>query len=314
MTTALVTGGAGFIGSHLVDRLLGGGDTVVVVDSFFLGKEANLAPARVHGDRLTVYREDAADEGAMRAIVGRHEPEVVFNLATKALRYSFFNPAGAGRVNVDVALTLAELLRAGSYDHLVHVSSSEVYGSAERVPMDEDHPLLPETTYAAGKAAADLVLASYVRMFDLDIRVVRPFNNYGPRQNDGDLAAIVPLTVRRILAGQRPVLEGDGAQTRDFTFVADTVAGIVALAAHPKARGTAVNLGSGRETSMRLLVETIASLLGYHGEIELAPPRPADVLRHCADVGRAEALIGPVASCPLEEGLARTIDWYRGST
>jgi UDP-glucose 4-epimerase len=309
----LVTGGAGFIGGHLVDELLArGAEKVVVVDNFFLGKEENLVEARAAGgDRLVVYREDAADADAMAAVCAAEEPDVVFNLATKALLYSFFNPAGACRVNLDIALALGELLRAGAYDRLVHLSSSEVYGTAQFVPMTEEHPLLAETTYAAGKAAADLALAAYTRMFDLDIRTVRPFNNYGPRQNEGAFAAVVPLTVHRILAGEAPRLQGDGEQTRDFIYVGDTVAGLLALAEEPALRGEVANLGSGVETSIRSIVETIADLMGWDGPIEHDPARDADVRRHCADSTKAEKYLGPLATTPLRDGLARTVEWYR---
>jgi UDP-glucose 4-epimerase len=307
----LVTGGAGFIGGHLVDALLErGAERVVVVDTFFLGSEANLEAARAaHPDRLVVHREDAADLGAMAEICRQEQPDVVFNLATKALLYSFFNPAGACRVNLDIALTLCELQRAGAFGRLVHSSSSEVYGSARSVPMTEEHPLEAETTYAAGKAAADLAVASYVRMFDLDAVTVRPFNNYGPRQNEGAFAAVIPLTIRRILAGERPVLQGDGSQTRDFIYVGDSVDAMLRIAG-TDVRGEVLNVGSGIETSIASIVETIVEHLGWEGGIDHQPARAADVLRHCAGVARAEALIGPLATTPLAEGLARTVDWY----
>lgn len=305
----VVTGGAGFIGSHLVDALLArGAASVAVVDNFFLGRDENLASAT--GDRLTVYRDDASDFATMRAVVEKEKPDVVFNLATKALAYSFFNPPGAFDVNVDLALTCLELLRLGAYGRLVHLSSSEVYGSAQGGAMDENHPLLAETTYAAGKAAADLAVHSYVRMFGVDATILRPFNNYGPRQNDKTFGAVIPVTVRRILAGEAPVLEGTGEQTRDFIFVADTVDAILRVAATGSHRGEAFNLGSGRETSIRALIEAITKVMGFKGEIVRAPARGADVQRHCADVKKAEALIGTIAKTNLEAGLASTIEWY----
>jgi UDP-glucose 4-epimerase len=308
----LVTGGAGFIGSHLVDALLAGGaESVAVVDTFFLGREENLGAARAqHGDALTVYREDAGDLGAMSAICRAERPDIAFNLATKALLYSFFNPAGAFQVNVSIAAALAELMRAGALPKLVHVSTSEVYGTARQVTMDEDHPLRAETSYAAGKAAADLLLASYVNMYELDVVTVRPFNNYGPRQNDGQFAAIIPLTIKRLLEGEAPVVEGDGEQTRDFIYVEDTVAAIVALANLDAARGRTLNVGSGREVAMNEVVETICEIAGYTGEIVHAPARIADVRRHRADVTRAESLIGPVAPTQLRDGLERTYGWH----
>ena len=308
----LVTGGAGFIGGHLVEGLLrAGAERVVVVDNLFLGTEANLADARaLGGDQVVLYRDDAGDAAAMAEIVRREQPDVVYNLATKALLYSFLNPSGACRVNLDIALALCELLRQGAFGRLVHLSSSEVYGTAEVVPMGEAHPLNAETTYAAGKAAADLAVASYVRMFDVDAITLRPFNNYGPRQNTRDFAAVVPITVARVLAGQPPIIEGDGQQTRDFLFVADTVDALLRASSAASTRGEVWNLGSGQETAIGPLVRTVAELAGWNGPIEEAPARPADVRRHCADVTRAEAVIGPIATTPLEEGLATTVAWY----
>lgn len=310
----LVTGGAGFIGSHLVDALLAADAAhVAVVDTFFLGKEKNLESAYLTGsDRLSVWREDAAEAEALRAVVARVQPDIVYNLATKALLYSFFNPAGAARVNLDIACNLAELLRAEAFDRLIHFSTSEVYGSARQVPMGEDHPLLAETTYAAGKAAADLLLTSYVKMFDLNIGIIRPFNNYGPRQNDGQLAAVIPLSLRRINAGGRPVIEGDGLQTRDFIFVADTVAATLKLGADERLCGKVVNLGSGRETSILDIITTLSDAVGFRGEFEYRPARSADVRRHCADVTLARSMIGEVAPTSLTEGMAATVAWYAG--
>ncbi len=308
----LVTGGAGFIGSHLVDALLdGGAAAVAVVDTFFLGREENLVAARGrHGDALTVYREDAGDVGAMTAICRAERPDVAFNLATKALLYSFFNPVGAFQVNVSIAAALAELLRTGALPKLVHLSTSEVYGTAQQITMAEDHPLLAETSYAAGKAAADLLLMSYVNMYDLDVVTVRPFNNYGPRQNDGTFAAIVPLTIRRLLEGAPPVIEGDGRQTRDFIYVDDTVAAILALATSDAAAGRTLNVGSGREVAIGEVVDAICEIAGYAGEIVRAPGRVADVRRHRADVTRVEELLGPVAPTALRDGLERTYAWH----
>ena len=311
----LVTGGAGFIGSHLVDALLeAGAESVAVVDTFFLGREENLSAARTqHGDALTVHREDAGDLGAMTEICRIERPDIAFNLATKALLYSFFNPVGAFQVNVSIAAALAELLRHKALPKLVHVSTSEVYGTAQQISMSEDHPLLAETSYAAGKAAADLFLNSYVNMYDLDVVTVRPFNNYGPRQNDGAFAAIVPLTIRRLLEGSPPVIEGDGRQTRDFIYVQDTVAAILALATLDAGAGRTLNVASGRETSIAEVVETLCDIAGYTGEIIEAPARPADVRRHRADVTQAEALLGPVARTGLREGLERTYSWHRAA-
>jgi UDP-glucose 4-epimerase len=307
----VVTGGAGFIGSHLVDALLReGAARVAVVDSFFLGNDENLAAAReAHGDRLHVYRDDASDMSTMSAVLDREKPDVVFNAATKALAYSFFNPSGAFDVNVGLALTCLELLRKGAYGRFVHISSSEVYGTAQTVTMDEGHPLLAETTYAAGKAAADLAVLSYVRMFGVEASILRPFNNYGLRQNDQTYGAVIPLTVRRILTGEPPVLAGTGEQTRDFIYVLDTVDAILRLVRSGTHRGEVFNIASGQETSIGDLVRSICEIMDYKGEIARVPERAADVRRHCGSVTKAEAIIGPLSTTPLAKGLAATIEW-----
>lgn len=309
----LVTGGAGFIGSHFVDALLAAGsERVVVVDDYFLGSDSNLEQARAAaGDRLVVYRDDARDARLMAEVLRREQPTVVYNLATRALLYSFLNPATAFDVNTDIAATLGELLRVGAYDKLVHVSSSEVYGTAQTAPMDESHPLLPETSYAAGKAGADLLLASYVRMFDLDITTVRPFNNYGPRQNRKGLAALIPLTVDRLRQGQRPMVQGDGQQTRDFLYVEDTARLLLAAGTADLPHGTVLNVASGIETSVLDIVTTLCRIFDVPAEVDHQPARPADVRRHWADTSRARAALpGLDDLVSLEEGLRRTVDWY----
>jgi UDP-glucose 4-epimerase len=308
----LVTGGAGFIGSHLVDSLLAeGAEHVAVVDNFFLGKESNLSQAQEnYKDKIKIYREDAAEFSSMDAVCNAEKPDVVFNLATKALLYSFFNPPGAYRVNVDIAENFGELLRKKVFGKLVHISTSEVYGTARQNSMAEDHPLLAETSYAAGKAAADLLLTSYVNMFDLDITIVRPFNNYGPRQNEGALAAVIPETIKRIRSGQEPFIEGDGQQTRDFIYVGDTVKHLLHLSSLPEARGKTFNLGSGKETAIKSIIESLSKTMTYSGKIKMLPERPADVRRHCANIDFAKKLLGEISLTSLEDGLNQTVNWY----
>jgi UDP-glucose 4-epimerase len=195
----------------------------------------------------------------------------------------------------------------------VHISTSEVYGSASYTPMDEKHPQMAETSYAAGKSAADVLLTSYVNMFDLDITILRPFNNYGPRQNDGALAALIPITIKRIRAGEKPIIQGDGKQTRDFIFVKDTIRAIMEFGRRSNARGRVLNLASGKETEIKAIIDTLSGLLGYHGEYQWETERKADVRRHMADVSQAEALIGPIARTDIQSGLRETVDWYRAN-
>ena len=304
----LVTGGAGFIGSTLADDLVSAGaEQVVVVDNMFLGSDSNLASAQDHG--LVLYRDDAEHYHALRSIIVDHRIDIVFNCATKALNYSFVNPHDAFDTNVRVVLNLLELLRDGRFATLCHFSTSEVYGTAVYEPMDERHPRNPTTAYAAGKAAADLAVESWVRMFDVDAIIVRPFNNYGPRQNArGPLAAVIPVTIDRIARGMPPVIHGDGSQSRDFIFVQDTVDAVMRLYGVTP-RGESVNVATQGQITISDLVARICGIMGYAGPIERQPPRPSDVRAHDAAVARMHELIDFVAT-PFDVGLARTLEWY----
>lgn len=306
----LVTGGAGFIGSHLVDRLLAdGAREVVVIDNMFLGSEQNLADALASG-RATLYRDDAEFTTSLDYIFSAHAISTVFNCATKALNYSFSNPSNAFATNVTVALNLLEFQRRGAFRTLCHFSTSEVYGTAVYEPMDEAHPRNPTTTYAAGKAAADLAVESYVRMFEVDAFIVRPFNNYGPRQNHaGPLAGIIPITARRILTGGVPEIHGDGKQSRDFIYVGDTVDAVIKLYEKMPA-GDSVNISTDNQISVTDLIERISEDLEYRGELAWKPARPADVLCHNASNVKVRELIDYDLT-PFPKGLRQTLDYYR---
>lgn len=309
----LVTGGAGFIGSHLCDALIEkGAAKVVCVDNFFLGKMENLNDAIKH-DTFVLYRDDARNFGVMQAVLEKEHIEAVFNLATIALNYSFFNPFDAYKVNIEIANTLLELMKVGAFKTLIHISSSEAYGTAKYSPMDENHPIDPTTPYAAGKAAADLMVHSFSKVLPLDISIVRPFNNYGPRQNaDGPLAAIIPATARRIKEGGKPIMEGDGEQSRDFIYVKDTVRGIILAYEREESRGKIINLGYGHDITIKQLLEGICNYTGYTGEYELRPERTSDVKKLCASSVLAKQLLGFEPEIDFETGLKMTLDWYEG--
>lgn len=307
--TILVTGGAGFIGSHLVDRLLAEGAAhVVVIDNLFVGSEDNLEQALDSG-KLTFYRDDAEFASSLEYIFSRHPISTVFNCATKALNYSFLNPENAYATNVNVVLNLLQLQRSGRFQTLCHFSTSEVYGTAVYEPMDERHPRNPTTTYAAGKAAADLAVESYVRMFDVDAYIVRPFNNYGPRQNHrGVLAGIIPITAARILGGGIPEIHGTGQQSRDFIYVFDTIDAVINL--HKVLpRGDSVNISTDNVLTVENLVGRIIGYFGYSGDVLRMPGRKADVLHHVASNEKIRTLIDYQLT-PFDQGLANTLEWY----
>lgn len=309
--SVLVTGGAGFIGSHLVDRLVREEpERIVVVDNFFLGKESNLRDARANYPDLIVYHQDASDYEKMKEILKKEVVEVIFNLAVIPLPASLTKPRWSFEQNVDITLTICELAREDLFDTLVNFSSSEAYGTSEYAPMDEKHPLNATTPYAASKAASDLLVSSYCRTFGLDASTIRPFNNYGPRQNEGSYAGVIPLTIKRILLGEPPVIFGDGKQTRDYLFVTDTANAAVEIYNHKSTRNRVLNVASGREISIETLIKAIADYMKFDRPTVYEKDRPGDVRRHIANVYLAEDLIGFRPIVDLTEGLKRTIDWY----
>ncbi len=308
--TVLVTGGAGFIGSHLVDRLLADGVAhVAIIDNLFLGDEANLRAALATG-KASFYRDDIEFASSLEYVFAKHSIDTVFNCATKALNYSFLNPANAFATNVTGVLNLLELQRAGRFKTLCHFSTSEVYGTAVYEPMDEKHPRNPTTTYAAGKAAADMAVESYVRMFGLDAFIVRPFNNYGPRQNHkGMLAGIIPLTAWRLLSGIAPEIHGTGQQSRDFIYVSDTVDAVAKLYAVMQA-GDNINISTDNQITVEQLILRICDYFGYAGEIARKEARKSDVLCHNASNERVQTLIDYQLTS-FDTGLAQTLAWYQ---
>ncbi len=306
----LVTGGAGFIGSHLVDRLIAEKpERIVAVDNLFLGRRENLADAFRRFDGLSFYREDVCRYAAMKKILADNDIDVIFDLAVIPLPASLVKPEWSFKKNVDMTLNLCRLGREKAYETLVHFSSSEVYGTAEYAPMDERHHLGAITPYAASKAAGDQLVLSYARVFGLDAAILRPFNNYGPRQNEGSYAGVIPLTLKRMAAGKPPIIYGTGRQTRDYLYVTETADAAVQVYKNPRTRGRILNIGSGRETSINTVIRLLAKNAGYRGKILRQPARPGDVMRHIADVSAARKLIRFSQRIPFEEGIRRTVTW-----
>jgi UDP-glucose 4-epimerase len=308
----LVTGGAGFVGSHLVERILTHNPAeLVVVDNFFLGRLENLANAQAEYPGLKVIRMDAGDLPAMRTIVQDEKIEVVFDLAVIPLPTSLLYPAWTIQTNVAIATAMCELTRFGDIGTLVHCSSSEAYGTAQSVPMTEEHPLAAITPYAASKAAADQVVLSYCRTFGIDATIVRPFNQFGPRQNDETYAGIIPIVINRVHSGEPIHIFGDGEQTRDYIYVRDTTDFIIKVYQHPDTRGAVWNVGSGKEISVNQLVAKILDVMNATDHpVRHVQPRPGDVRQHCAGIEKSRQLLRVDPPGITDENIKETVGWY----
>jgi len=308
---ALVTGGAGFIGSHLCDSLLTEPvSKLVAIDNLFLGKETNLNDAQ-KDDRFIFRNLDVTDYEGLRDTIALYKINVIFHFAVIPLEASLEKPRWSFEQNVKMTENISEIVRtADKKITLIACSSSEVYGSALYTPMDENHPLLPHTPYAASKAASDLLVYSYYKTSGIDAAIVRPFNNYGPRQNEGSYAGAIPKTIKRILDGHKPVIYDDGKQTRDFIYVKDTADWTVDIYKNDNTRGEIINIASGKQIPIEVVIKGICKELNYNGEIEYREKRPGDVRKHEGCVRKAVKLLNFKPNVDYSEGIKQTVQWY----
>jgi UDP-glucose 4-epimerase len=304
----LVTGGAGFIGSHLVDAL--SGSQVIVIDDLSTGHRANLA-AHEGAAQLRIVEGDIRD----RALVDKlmQNVDVVYHLACRGVRHSIGNPRESHEVNASGTLTLLESARAARVGRFVHVSSSEVYGTARYAPMDEGHPCFPETVYGGAKLAGEAYARAYHQTYGMPTVVVRPFNNFGPRSHfEGDSGEVIPRFAVWALCGRQPVIFGDGQQTRDFIYVTETADWLTRIGTCDRLVGKTVNLGSGIETSVNELAELVAHAAGRPDLKPLYdPPRPGDVRRLLAQVDLAKELLQFKVHTTVEQGIGKLLEYLR---
>jgi len=253
---------------------------------------------------------DIRDRRAMTEVLSG--VEVLYHLACLGVRHSIRSPHRNHLVNADGTLRLLQLVRRSGVARFVHVSSSEVYGTALQVPMTEDHPTFPTTVYGASKLAGECYARAFHRTYGYPTVIVRPFNAFGPRcHHEGDSGEVIPKFMLRCMVGRPLVIFGSGTQTRDFTDVRDTARGILLAGQTERAVGETINLGSGREVTVAELARRIGAVLGCPDvPVVHADPRPGDVLRLCADSSRAWRLIGLAPTESLEDGLHRLKRWY----
>ncbi len=302
--TVLVTGGAGFLGSHLVDSLIGAGCRVVVVDDLSSGREANLHPA------AELHRVDIRDAAAAR-IIEQIRPSAVLHLAAQvSVPASTRDPMRDAETNVLGTLNLMEAVRKiGDCRFLFVSTGGAIYGEPEDMPVDETAAKRPASPYGASKLAAENYLATYGAAYDFDYTVVRPANLFGPRQNAAGEAGVVAIFANAMLAGEAVKIFGDGDDERDFVYVSDAVDCIRrALVAGKR---TAYNVGTGTGTSIHALFEELVSLTGYAKAPEHIGRRPGDLCRITLDASRAKRDLNWAPRTPLAEGLRRTVDYYR---
>lgn len=307
----LVTGGAGFIGSHLVDELISKGPENIVVVASSVEKSGNLANAKNKFRKLKIINEDASNYNAMEKIAQNNNFDFVFNLAVIPLPVSLIEPRQAFQKNVGIAMCICELARNGKIGKIIHFSSAETLGTAKRLPMDENHAAYPETPYAASKAACDNLVYSYHRTFGIKASIPRLFNVYGPRQNIGKYAALIPMAIRKALDNETVVIQGDGRQTRDYIYVADAVKGVIAIAESENTNGEIINIASGKEISVNKAVREIMNCLGKRAKITYTSERPGDVRRQVADISKAKKLLKFKPIVSFSEGIKATVEWYR---
>ena len=308
-STVLVTGGAGFIGSELVRQLAARGEQVLIVDNLVNGTRANVEDVLSDRVRLLVADIRSLDRFE-RELAG---VRVVYHLACLGVRHSVHSPLENHDVNATATLNLLAACRAAAVPRFVYVSSSEVYGTAKWVPMTEDHPTFPCTVYGASKLAGECFTRAYHKTYGYPTVVVRPFNTYGPRSHhEGDSGEVIPKFMLRSLAGLPMVVFGDGTQTRDFTYVSDTAAGILLAGESENAVGDTINLGSGSEVTINELGGLVAAVTGGTAVLQHDQPRPGDVLRLYADMSHARETLGFAPRVSLREGLDALLAWYRG--
>lgn len=304
--TVLVTGGAGFIGSHLVDALVGAGQDVRVLDDLSNGVKENVNP-----DAELLVGSLADPDAVARAVAGA---ELVFHLgALGAVSRSVADPLTTDRVNVHGTLSVLKQSCDAGVRRVVFASSSSVYGGAEIIPTPEDAPLRPRSPYAVSKLAGEWYVRSFPGLFPIETVALRYFNVFGPRQRpDAAYAAVIPLFATALLAGERPMVYGDGQTTRDFTYVSDVVAANLAAAAAPSTvSGGVYNIAPGHSSSLLELLGILGDLVGREPDPVFADSRPGDVPRACADASAAHRDLGWSPAVTLAEGLGHYMDWLR---
>jgi nucleoside-diphosphate-sugar epimerase len=307
MTTAkyLVTGGAGFIGSHIAQTLLDQGKSVTIFDNFATGKEANLAVLKGHAQFI---RGDLRDLDTLR--VAMRGIEIVFHQgALASVPRSIADPITSLETNINGTQNVLLIARDAGVRRVIYASSSSVYGNTPMLPKREDMPTHPMSPYAVQKLTGELLCGVFTQIYGLETVALRYFNVFGPRQDPASqYAGVIPRFLTALIEKRRPLVFGDGEQTRDFTYIANVVHANLLAATSPKACGQVMNIGCGEKISLNMVLHLAGELLNVTPNAEYHEPRPGDIRDSLADVSLAQRLLGYKPTVGFREGLVRTLD------
>jgi UDP-glucose 4-epimerase len=303
----LVTGGAGFIGSHISEALVKRGHRVRVVDSLVTGYRHNLR------DGVEFTQGDLADPSVARAAVTGMD-YVLHQAAIPSVPRSVDKPEESHRANVDATLQIMLASRDAHVKRIVFAGSSSVYGDTEVLPKTETMPVNPMSPYALQKLMSEMYLRMFTRLYGIETVTTRYFNVFGPRQDPGSpYSGVISLFIKALSTGARPIIYGDGEQTRDFTYVANVVDGVIRAAETPGVGGEVFNIATNGRISLNELLATLKKIFGSSVEPIFKDARQGDVKHSQADISKAEKLLGYRPAVGLEEGLRETVDWYRAA-
>ncbi|MGI0100144.1 MAG: dTDP-glucose 4,6-dehydratase [Candidatus Micrarchaeaceae archaeon] len=307
----LITGGAGFVGSHLCEKYTTNGDTVICLDNMINGDLGNVRHL-VSRRNFKFVKGDIRDPELLEKLA--RDADVIMHLAAQIhVDRSVVEPKLTYETNVIGTLNVMEAARVWDVKRVIYASTSEVYGPAEFAPMHEAHPLNPPHPYGASKVGAEKLASAYIKTYGMDIAIMRPFNIFGQKQKDTGYGGAISIFVKRVLGNQPPIIYGSGKQTRDYTYVKDTVAAYDAVLNHKKPINEPINFGTGKEVSITDLANLIIKLCGKEGKLKPVhvDERPGEVSRLVADASKAKKLLGWEAKYSLEDGLTEFIDWYK---
>lgn len=307
MSSYLVTGGAGFIGSHLAQELLRRGERVRVVDSFITGNRQNLAQL----PNVEFLEGDLGDLAVAKAAVQGME-YVLHQAAIPSVPRSVEDPLMSNRANIDATLNVLVAARDAGVKRVVYAGSSSAYGNTPTLPKREDMPTNPLSPYALQKLVGEQYMQMFTSLYGLETVTIRYFNVFGPRQDPSSpYSGVISVFARALLENTPPTIYGDGEQTRDFTYIANVVDGVLRAVKAPGASGALVNVATGTRISLNRLFEVMRDLAGSQLKVNYGPPRNGDVKDSLADITKARTLLGYQPTVSFEDGLRQTVEWYR---